>query len=120
MEAGSFWTRQIGYASTTGLSDSAHPSNPLEILLHLPPGTTQHHRTAVRANRRIRGAAQLLEYVRHLLVRQRVIGFDRRMARRRRGDSLDGRIDAGPAIEAFEVLRQRPQSRGAILASEQR
>src|SRR4030095_5418204 len=94
--------------------------NSLEILLDLSPRNPQHHGAAVRANRGIGGAAQLLENVRHLFVRERVIGFDRRMARGRRGDSLDRRVHAGAAIEPFQILRQRPQSSRTILASEQR
>src|SRR5262245_42996214 len=101
------------------LSNRADPSNPLKILFDLSPRDAQHYGAAVRADRGVGRLAELLEDVRHLLVRQRVVRFDRRMTGGRRGDALDGRVHTRAAIEAFQILRQRPQRSGAILAPEQ-
>ena len=63
-------------------------SYPFKVLLDLAARQTKHHRPAVRTDRRVRGGAKLVENVRHLFVRQRVIGLHRRVARRRRRQPL--------------------------------
>ena len=68
-------------------------SYPLEVLFDLAPRQPQHHRPAVRADRRICRAAQLVENVEHLLVSQRIVGLDGGMAGGR-GGNLPQRVAA--------------------------
>ncbi len=94
--------------------------DPLEVLLDLAPRDAQHHRAAVRADRRIRGRVELVENVPHLLERQRVVGLHRGVTGHRRGDPLDRLVDLEAAVEPFEVLRQRADRGLAFIARQQR
>ena len=64
---------------------AASASYPLEALLDLPSRQSEHHRPAVRADRRVRGAAQFVEQVLHLLARERIVRLDGGVARHRCG-----------------------------------
>src|SRR5688572_646068 len=95
-----------------------YESDALEVLFDLAPRQPQHHRPAVGADRGVRGAPQLVEDVRHLLVRQRIVRLHRRMAGHRRRDALDRVVHLGAAIESFQVLGQRPNRRIALLPAQ--
>src|SRR5437867_9041405 len=71
------------------------------------------------ANRRIGGSPQLFEDVRHFFRGQRVVRLDRRMACGGRSNPLQSLLDAGSAIEAFQILRERTQGGVGVLAPEE-
>src|SRR5215208_3146846 len=92
----------------------------LKVLFDFAPAETQHHRPAMRTDRRVRRPPQFVEDVGHLLRRQWIVGFHRRMTRHRRGDLFDRIVYGGRIPPGFEILGQRTQHSRTFFAPEQR
>src|SRR5262245_3121276 len=94
---------------------SAPSSDSFEVLLDLAAAQAQHHGTAVRTDRRIRGGPQLLEDVRHLLAGQRIVGLHRGVASGGGGNPPQRLLHLRAAVEAVEIGGERLQSLRAVL-----
>src|SRR6185503_20728116 len=90
----------------------------LKVLFDFAPAQTQHHRPAVRTDCRVGRPAQLVEDVGHLLRRQGIVRFHRRMARHRRRNLLDRLVDGGCVPGCLEVFSQRTQCGRTFFAPE--